>query len=265
MTKAMSKDSSADIRSFDVPTIIADMHGKVLMKHGEGEDTNRPEIDRRDLRILLLNSVPSEKIRWNSKIERVRKQDDGTMAVHCTSGQSESGFRLVVGADGAWSKARSLVSVYTLVAVFSLLTTPQVTSVKPQFAGKYYLTSNISPTNPFHQDVESMVGTGNYMSMGGCRMMAAMRLGDRSYYTIAGIKLPEAWKSENAALTEDPEQLRKELVTKHFPHWSKTNTDLITRSDGDFFVWPLYGLPVETMEWPTVPGLTLVGDAAHIW
>ena len=110
-----------------------------------------------------------------------------------------------------------------------------------------------------------MVGTGNYMSMGGRRMMAAMRLGDRSYYTFAGLRLPETWKTENAALIEDPERLRQELVTKYFADWSKTNTDLIARSDGSFFVWPLYGLPVEAMGWPSVPGVTLIGDAAHIW
>jgi 2-polyprenyl-6-methoxyphenol hydroxylase-like FAD-dependent oxidoreductase len=86
------------------------MHGVIRMKHGEGEDTDRPEIDRRDLRVLLLNSVPQDKIRWGVKAERVQKQDDGTMSVCFVDGNTESGFRLVVGADGARSKARSLVS-----------------------------------------------------------------------------------------------------------------------------------------------------------
>jgi hypothetical protein len=91
------------------------MHGVIRMKHGEGEDTDRPEIDRRDLRVLLLNSVPQDKIRWGVKVERVQKQDDGTMSVCFTNGNVESGFRLVVGADGARSKARSLVSCMNLL------------------------------------------------------------------------------------------------------------------------------------------------------
>jgi 2-polyprenyl-6-methoxyphenol hydroxylase-like FAD-dependent oxidoreductase len=80
------------------------------MKHGDGEDTDRPEIDRRDLRVLLLDSVPEDKIRWGAKVKCLHKQDDGTMSIRFTDGSTESGFRLIVGADGAWSKVRSLVS-----------------------------------------------------------------------------------------------------------------------------------------------------------
>lgn len=86
------------------------MHGEVRLRHGDGEDTDRPEIDRRDLRVLLLNSVPKDKIRWGCKVENLQRQDDGMMSIRFADGAIESGFRLVVGADGAWSKARSLVS-----------------------------------------------------------------------------------------------------------------------------------------------------------
>lgn len=86
------------------------MHGEIRMKHGDGEDTDRPEIDRRDLRVLLLNSVPEDKIRWGAKVGRVQRENDGLMSVRFADGNVESGFRLIVGADGAWSKARSLVS-----------------------------------------------------------------------------------------------------------------------------------------------------------
>jgi 2-polyprenyl-6-methoxyphenol hydroxylase-like FAD-dependent oxidoreductase len=110
-----------------------------------------------------------------------------------------------------------------------------------------------------------MAGTGNYMSMGSHRLIAAMRLGDRSYYTFAGLSLPESWRSDNAALLNDPAALRRTLVTKYLSDWSKKNTDLITHSDGEFYIWPLYGLAAEDMEWQTVPGIALIGDAAHIW
>ena len=82
------------------------------MRHGDGEDTDRPEIDRRDLRVLLLDSVPKQNIRWGAKVENLQKQDDGLMSISFNDGTIESGFRLVVGADGAWSKARSLVSFF---------------------------------------------------------------------------------------------------------------------------------------------------------
>lgn len=232
---------------YDVPLVVADMYGEVRLRHGDGEDTARPEIDRRDLRVLLLNSVPKDKIRWGSKVENLQRHGDGMMSIRFADGTTESGFRLVVGADGAWSKARSLV-----------------TSATPKYAGRYYLTSNIYPESPFHATAEAMAGTGNYMSMGSHRLIAAMRLGDRSYYTFAGLSLPETWKSDNAALLNDPAALRHTLVTKYLSDWSKKNTDLITHSDGEFYVWPLYGLAAEDVEWQTVPGVALVGDAAHI-
>lgn len=103
------------------------------------------------------------------------------------------------------------------------------------------------------------------MSMGGRRIVAAMRLGDRSYYTFAGLSLPESWRSDNAALLDDPEQLRHKLVKDHFADWHKPTQEFIARSDGDFYAWPLYGLAAEDVEWPTFPGVTLIGDAAHIW
>lgn len=97
---------------YDVPLTIASMHGKVLVKLDENQDTDRPEIDRRDLRSMLLDSVPMDRIKWGVKVEQVQKEADGTMAVHFADGSRKTGFRLVVGADGAWSKARSLVSFY---------------------------------------------------------------------------------------------------------------------------------------------------------
>jgi 2-polyprenyl-6-methoxyphenol hydroxylase-like FAD-dependent oxidoreductase len=58
-----------------------------------------------------LSSVPKDKIQWGKKIEEVQKREDGKMAVQFANGSTESGFRLVVGADGAWSRCRRLVSL----------------------------------------------------------------------------------------------------------------------------------------------------------
>ena len=89
------------------------MYGKVKLRQDDDGNTDRPEIDRRDLRLMLLSAVPEDKIQWGKKIEEVQKREDGKMAVQFTNGSSESGFRLVVGADGAWSKCRRLVSFHS--------------------------------------------------------------------------------------------------------------------------------------------------------
>lgn len=68
-----------------------------------------PEIDRKDLKKLFVDTLPTEKLQWNSRFERISRNDDGLMAVHLADGSILDGFKLVVGADGAWSKARSMV------------------------------------------------------------------------------------------------------------------------------------------------------------
>ena len=65
----------------------------------------RPEIDRVKLRLLLLESLPVEVVRWNHRLQKV----DADLSLHFDHG-IEKGFDLVVGADGAWSKVRPLVT-----------------------------------------------------------------------------------------------------------------------------------------------------------
>jgi 2-polyprenyl-6-methoxyphenol hydroxylase-like FAD-dependent oxidoreductase len=95
---------------FGVPLTIVDSQGKVHVSHSREGDTEEPEIDRKDLRDLLLSSVPASRILWDHKIQRIEIVDNGSVTTHFENQPSRSGFRLVVGADGAWSKIRATVS-----------------------------------------------------------------------------------------------------------------------------------------------------------
>ena len=53
------------------------------------------------------------------------------------------------------------------------------------------------------------------------------------------------------------------LLGGGFGDWPQVHTDLIRLSDGAFRAWPLYTMP-ESLSWQTVPGVTLIGDAAHV-
>lgn len=65
----------------------------------------RPEIDRKMLREILLDSLPDGIIRWNSNLRHVDL--DGFL--HFTHGV-EKDFGLIVGADGGWSKVRDILT-----------------------------------------------------------------------------------------------------------------------------------------------------------
>lgn len=89
-------------------SIIQDKNGTTHLVSGEDQDA--PEIDRSRLRKILAESIPPNKIRWGHPIKTVEKLDNGEIVINFANGTSVSGFKLVVGADGAWSKARHLVS-----------------------------------------------------------------------------------------------------------------------------------------------------------
>jgi 2-polyprenyl-6-methoxyphenol hydroxylase-like FAD-dependent oxidoreductase len=91
--------------------VIVDRNAKLAVDLDGRDSESRPEIDRKDLRQLLLDAIPSETIQWSSRVLSVsRKDSNGKMSVQLEDGSTHAGFSLVVGADGAWSKARPLVN-----------------------------------------------------------------------------------------------------------------------------------------------------------
>jgi len=93
----------------DTVFTIYDVQGVQKLRIGEGRDA--PEIDRRQLRDILLSSVPPEKICWNHTLASVDTGSNSEPVLTFDNGNKVSGFQLVVGTDGAWSKVRSLVSI----------------------------------------------------------------------------------------------------------------------------------------------------------
>ena len=222
-------------------TVAVDQHGELIMKRVYEGQNDKPEIDRKDLREILLKSVPQGKIRWGCRVQTVGGATDNTMSVSFDNGNVERGFKLVVGADGAWSKVRHFV-----------------TSATPQYSGIHYLQTSISPSNPFYKEMSSKAGKGTFFAMGSGKQIAAQYTGDGSYNIYVGLPLPEHWERLDDAI------LQKNLLQNEFDGWNTNITDILAYSGGSFHAWPLYAMPVPSLSWQSVPGLTLVGDAAHV-
>lgn len=86
---------------------VYDHHGNKISSWGEGHDS--PELDRHDIKKALLTTIPDTKIRWNSRVTESERNEKGQIVLHFADGSTATGFKLVVGADGAWSKIRHLV------------------------------------------------------------------------------------------------------------------------------------------------------------
>jgi len=224
--------------------ILCDKTGK---RHIEITDTDRgrPEIDRIVLRRILLDSLPEESTRWN---HRVKSVEEGT--IHFEHG-SESGFDLIVGADGAWSKVR-----------------PLLTHIPPFYSGISGLDIRLADADRRHSAISSLVGTGSLFAFGEDerRLIQCQRNGDGSIRSYVFGHRSENWIKESGVDSSNPEGIRTALL-KDYKEWApelrRVLEDYNIGKGDEITPRALYMLPVG-LQWPTKPGLTIIGDAAHL-
>ena len=87
-------------------------------------------------------------------------------------------------------------------------------------------------------------------------------LGDRSYHLSVGIKMPCVGDAD-ARTPRDPSAVLQ-AVTQNGTEWTQELLDLIKSADRSFRPWPLYTLSKSSVTWEHTPGVTLLGDAAHL-
>jgi 2-polyprenyl-6-methoxyphenol hydroxylase-like FAD-dependent oxidoreductase len=97
----------------DTAVALADRLGNRLLQLGQDRDA--PEIDRSDLRRILLDAIPKGKIKWGHALTSATVDEDNRPVLRFANGIVLSGFKLVVGADGAWSRVRQMVWSYSPV------------------------------------------------------------------------------------------------------------------------------------------------------
>ncbi|EED23152.1 salicylate hydroxylase, putative [Talaromyces stipitatus ATCC 10500] len=218
---------------------LIDRHGKVYLD-STGFDTGRPEIDRTELRRILLESLPKEYIRWNHHLKRV--DPDGTLHLAHTI---ESGFDLIVGAEGTWSKVRNVL-----------------TPIQPFYSGVTVYETLYENVDEAHPEFAALVGEGSLLVIGnetGIHQMT-QRQGDRSIRTYAYIRQPETWGSD--VDWHDPKAAREALLP-WFNDWDPQFTQFVTATENPVLARKLYILPVG-LRWPHKDNFTIIGDAAHV-
>jgi len=216
---------------------ILDPAGRTLVHHKPqpGSFAGRPEIDRGALRDLLLDSLPAGTVSWEHRLVAAAPRPDGGFTLTFDSGHS-TGCDILVGADGARSVVRSLLTDATLSPVATLVEL------------------SISDADRRHPDLAELVGPGNLWCVGESRILAAQRLGDGSIRV--GISLP--------ANDRHIDTYRgKRALLDIFEGWNPALTALIEAGDTPPTPRGIEAMPTGT-RWAHQPGITLIGDAAHL-
>jgi len=202
--------------------------------------SDRPEVERGALRAMLIASLPPETVKWGSKVLSVaagahRRQilfaDGATIAAD-----------LVVAADGAWSRVR-----------------PLLTDIAPAYCGTCFIEIAL-PDGARHRAVIDAIGGGTLMAVAPGKGIMVHRNADGTASGYAALNKPLAWlrsidlRDARAGLAQ---------VAAQFEGWAPSLTAFVRDSQAAPLLRPIHALPV-AMRWDRTPGVTLVGDAAHL-
>lgn len=233
----LEREFLAQARPEDQGDRLYDPAGRLLFdRDGQGDD--RPEIDRSVLRTILLAALAPEAVRWGAKVDAVRSSAKGGYQV-VVDGRAER-FDLVIGADGAWSRVRPLLS-----------------DAVPIYEGVTLIELGFDTAR--HPRIDALVGGGKMFAVGDDRILIGQRNGKGHIRGYAGLRIDEATAR---ALQDAPaDRVRADMLAA-FAGWSDTLLGMIEHGDL-LAVRPLYALPVGH-RWDSRPGLTLLGDAAHL-
>ncbi|MFJ7626905.1 FAD-dependent oxidoreductase [Streptomyces sp. NPDC097595] len=221
---------------------MLDPDGAVLLDDPADDTAGRPEVLRGDLRRILLDSLPDGVVRWGRKVSGVRSLGEGRHEVSFTDGSTVTST-LLVGADGAWSKVRPLVS-----------------DAVPAYIGTTFIETYLYDADERHSATAEAVGRGAMYALTPGKGIVAHREAGGVLHTYVQLNRSAEWIgsvdfTDTAAATA--------RIAAEFDGWAPHLTALVTDGETAPVARMIHTLP-DAHHWDRVPGVTLIGDAAHL-
>jgi 2-polyprenyl-6-methoxyphenol hydroxylase-like FAD-dependent oxidoreductase len=223
-------------------TRVLDPQGTVLHEEPDDGTSRRPEVLRGDLRQILLDSLPAGTVQWGHKVAGVRSLGDGRHELTFADGSTVT-TSLLVGADGAWSKIRPLLSGAT-----------------PEYVGTTYVETYLYDVEKQHPATAAAVGDGGMFALTPGTGIGAHREAGDILHTYVQLNRPAEWF---AAIDFTDAEAAAARIAAEFEGWAPELTALITDGETAPVARAIYSLP-DGHKWERVPGVTLLGDAAHL-
>ncbi|MFE2548129.1 FAD-dependent oxidoreductase [Streptomyces sp. NPDC059355] len=221
---------------------VLDQDGTVLRDEPDDGTGGRPEVHRGDLRRILLDSLPADTIKWGRKAASVRPLGGGRHEVTFADGATVT-TDLLVGADGAWSRIRPLLS-----------------DAKPEYVGISFVETYLYDSDTRHRDSARAVGGGALFALAPGKGILAHREPGGVLHTYVALNKPEEWI---AGIDFGHAGAATARVAAEFEGWAPELTALITDGETPPVPRTVNALPIGH-RWDRVPGVTLLGDAAHL-
>jgi 2-polyprenyl-6-methoxyphenol hydroxylase-like FAD-dependent oxidoreductase len=225
---------------------VADEQGKVLFsKKTTDEDRyDNPEINRNDLKKILLNSLTNDTVVWDRKFTGL-EENNGKWLLHFENDITTTAD-FVIGANGGMTKARRYVTDAEIEYTGTLILQGDVPQPESKCAEFYKLCNN---------NILMAANKGNLL-------VANPKNGPLLSYSVT-FKKPEDGNLANELNLQDTDSLVSFLLNK-CADWDECYKQLF-RSTSSFVVWPTRKIPLH-QPWKTNRPLpiTLIGDAAHI-
>lgn len=224
-----------------------DQHGTIRWENlpTAADQHERPEIDRADLRRMLLASLAPGTVVWGQAFQGLTEQADGRFTLHF-AGQPDQVADVVIGANGGRSKVRQYL-----------------TDDEPAYTGTFIIQGEILDPEIQCPAFCALANRGNLMARGSAKMVFAQTKGTGALNYYASFREPADWLAQLGLTPQHPAELSA-LLLDAFADWDPLFHDVF-RAQQEFALLPMYRMPLTTHRDRLVTRpLTLVGDAAHV-